>query len=261
MDRFELNARFTTDEHGTIVNVSPLLLETLGATGEAGLIGSPLKNLFVDPEMATALVSRLSPKRTLRDAHVEVVRADGSTMWVSISMQRPTEGGKIIGTMVDVTQFAHLAQKLFRSESRYRSVFMDLPAPMWELDLTRVRELVHGPDSTHGQGIDPEFAVVDQIEIVDANDAALSALGLSGEVDYLEMLHPLVAFLGGPRVMSSHVHAFLGSPGPLVAEIDGTSACGQEQRWNVTWIAPDAIGRRDVSRTALAVVPRSDISL
>lgn len=261
VDRFELNARFTTDEHGIIVNVSPLLLETLGADGDADLMGAPLSDLFVDPDMATTLVRRLTPRRTLRDAHAEVKRADGTTIWVSISMQRPTEGGKVIGTMVDVTHFAQLAQNLFRSESRYRSVFMDLPAPMWELDLTQAWALLHRSGYAIVAPVDLERELMDRLRIVDANDAARAALGLSSQAEYVEMLVPLATLLGGPELMSMHVQAFLGSPGPLVAEMTGHSARGGEQPWNVTWIAPDAIGRRDVSRTALAVVPRTEISL
>ena len=263
VDRYELNARFTTDENGLLVNVSPLLAEILSAESSADLIGVSLRSLFVDAGLADRLIDQVAPKRTLRDARAELRRLDGTEIWANVSLHRPRDGECLIGTLTDVTEFARLAQDLFQSESRYRSVFLDLPTPMWELDLSAARDLLRADEESLAADSDEHLAdlIIEKLDVRDINDAARTALGLSGEARPGESLEGLMRLLGGRSRIADHVRKFLEASEPFVTDAVGMGRDGSERALTVTWIAPDAIGRRDVSRTAVAVVAHDGLLL
>ena len=263
VDRYELNARFTTDENGLLVNVSPLLAEILSAESSADLVGVSLRSLFIDAGLADRLIDQVTPKRTLRDARAELRRLDGTEIWASVSLHRPCDGECLIGTLTDVTEFARLAQDLFQSESRYRSVFLDLPTPMWELDLSAARDLLRADEKSLAADSDEHLAdlLIEKLAVRDINDAARTALGLSGEERPGESLAGLIRLLGGRSRIADHVRKFLEASEPFVTDAVGMGRDGRERALTVTWIAPDAIGRRDVSRTAVAVVAHDGLVL
>ena len=263
VDRFELNARFTTDSEGLLVNVSPLLAETLSAASSSDLVGAPLRSLFVDSCLADRLIGQVTPKRTLRDARVQLRRMDGTEIWASVSLHRPREDAALIGTLTDVTEFARLAQDLYQSESRYRSVFLDLPTPMWEIDLSAAQALLRADEQSLAADSEEQLAdlIIKQLAVRDINDSVRTALGLGAEASPSDSLDGLIHLLGGRSRLADHVRKFLEASEPFVTDAVGMGRDGRQRALTVTWIAPEVIGRRDVARTAVAVVAHDGLFL
>lgn len=107
------------------------------------------------------------------------------------------EAVKIIGTCTDVTEQKQQEKLIEDSSKRWESLFHHSPVPLWEEDLTAVKQLI---DELKQQGITdfekhftehPQkvFEVVDRIQLLDINNASLLLHEASSKEELLTGLH------------------------------------------------------------------------
>lgn len=90
---------FRVDKNDTIEMMSPSAMQTFGYPSVEWLIKKPILSLWMNPAHRTGFLTVLKEKGVVHDWAAEMVKADGSPFWVSISAHlRRDKGGRYQGT-------------------------------------------------------------------------------------------------------------------------------------------------------------------
>jgi PAS domain S-box-containing protein len=117
---------YRTDAEGKVIIVTPSVQELLGYTsGE--LLGTPLADLYENPELRTELLHRLQEHGGRYKGFEAALRhKDGSRVWVSSNIQfLYDDNGEVSGVqgMVrDITQHKLTEENLRKSEQKFRAI-------------------------------------------------------------------------------------------------------------------------------------------
>jgi len=133
-------AYFATGVNGRLQKANRRGAELLGYTRDE-LIGRPVFDLYADTPAGKGRVQELF-RRFLagegwRDEELEMRRADGTSVWISLTSQpvRTAEGQLESRSMVlDITERKQAEQALRESEERYRSLYQNTPVMMHSID-------------------------------------------------------------------------------------------------------------------------------
>lgn len=90
---------FRVDKNDTIEMMSPSAMQTFGYPSVEWLIKKPVLSLWMNPAHRTEFLTVLKEKGVVHDWAAEMVKADGTPFWVSISAHlRRDKGGRYQGT-------------------------------------------------------------------------------------------------------------------------------------------------------------------
>jgi len=132
---------------------------------------------------------------------------DGGQRDVVINMEFILGTGRSIFSMLDINDRKRIERALIESENRYRRMFRSSPVPLWEEDISELRNEL---EKLRSQGVrdirdylrrNPEFVrrTPGMIHIVDVNEAALDLYGVSSREDLLITLEKVI----GPESIAS----------------------------------------------------------
>jgi len=117
---------FRTHPDGRVLEVNQAMAELLGYADPADLKSrvSDLASLYVDPLDRQRWIGELSEKHTLRNLRAHIRRADGTPIWVEVSIEMHGREGTVLfeGSVQDITQRVTMERALKRSEARYRNL-------------------------------------------------------------------------------------------------------------------------------------------
>ena len=120
---------YLTAHGGRVLSVNMALARMFGyASPDAMLedMGYRLGSIFVDASERDRLIEKISRTGFLANEVSEVVRKDGTRIWISqsASLHQDAEGNRfVVGTAIDITALIQSQQALRQAEERYRSLF------------------------------------------------------------------------------------------------------------------------------------------
>ena len=120
---------YRTGLSGEILDANPMLAELLGFESPADVVGRPAQSFYVDPTAREVWRHRLETREVLRGHEIQLVRQDGSTIWVRDSgRELKDDSGALIGyegTLEDVTERRHFEERLqaMVESQRHRLLF------------------------------------------------------------------------------------------------------------------------------------------
>jgi PAS domain S-box-containing protein len=130
---------YETLPSGVFRSVNPAMAALLGFTSPAELLAQPaatLEQLYVNPGRRREFFAALASRDTLQDFESEIMRADGSTVWISESVRvvRTADGAPLHyqGFVTDVTARKQAELALRESEARWRLALQGSAAGIWE---------------------------------------------------------------------------------------------------------------------------------
>ncbi len=117
---------------------------------------------------------------------IRFIRGDGKIIWLNISARpivNPVSGQveKVFGAGLDITERKQAEEALSQSQARYHALFDESPVPLWEIDLSEIKDLLDRLASAGVKDIKAYFAehieesraVVGLVKIIDVNRAAI----------------------------------------------------------------------------------------
>ena len=160
------NAYFSIGADGCLRTCNRRAGELLGY-GVDELIGRPVMDLYAETpdgkERAAYVLRQFRDGRTVRDEELQMQRADGSTVWISLTVNavrdaegRPVESRSMV---VDITERKFVEKALRESTVQLQSVFDSSPLAIAVLDLDG--------------------------NVLDCNQATVETFGLSSKADVL----------------------------------------------------------------------------
>jgi len=126
---------YQTDDHWNITLLSPSVFRLTGWTREE-LIGRSTSVIYAQPEEREQLLSVLLAKNFVHDYEITLKRKDGEKRHVSLSARTVTnENGRLTGVrgvLRDITKRKHAEEALLVSEEKYRSLFENFTAGIFQ---------------------------------------------------------------------------------------------------------------------------------
>ena len=117
---------FRTHPDGRVLEVNQSMAEMVGYRDPAHLKASvvDLASLYVDPFDRERWIAELRVSHRLRNLRAHIRRADGTPIWVDLSVEMRERDGHILfeGSLQDITQRVATEKALKRSEARYRNL-------------------------------------------------------------------------------------------------------------------------------------------
>jgi PAS domain S-box-containing protein len=120
---------YRTGLSGEILDANPMLAESLGFGSPADVVGRPAQSFYVDPTDREVWRQRLKTRDVLRGHEIQLIRQDGTTIWVRDSgRELKDDSGAVIGyegTLEDVTERRHFEERLqaMVESQRHRLLF------------------------------------------------------------------------------------------------------------------------------------------
>ncbi|HEU4895606.1 MAG TPA: PAS domain S-box protein, partial [Acidimicrobiia bacterium] len=120
---------YRTGLSGEIMDANPMLADLLGFESAAAVVGRPAQSFYVDPTDRDVWRHRLQTREVLRGHEIQLIRQDGSTIWVRDSgRELKDDSGTVIGyegTLEDVTERRHFEERLqaMVESQRHRLLF------------------------------------------------------------------------------------------------------------------------------------------
>jgi signal transduction histidine kinase len=178
-----------------IKHVNPRTVEMLGAREAGELIGlstARLLTLSADA-LRRGTVSRFRGEK-LFEHEIKVETLDGRMIDVLMTVARPDISRNFLA-LTDITKRKAADEALRDSERRYRQLFEFVPLAIWQVDLSRIAELM---DELHAEGVTDLGEYLDQqpdaldrmIGMLIAVDVNESALKMFAARDRGELLGP-----------------------------------------------------------------------
>ncbi len=132
--------RYRTDKKGTIIFISASYYKLSGySTKEA--VGMAMAEIYAFPSQRDAFLSILKKQGYVSDFEAQLKRKDGSIWWASTNaIFYKDSGGNILGVegvTRDITERKKYEDALQKSERKYRQLFHNAPAGIYEIDLEK----------------------------------------------------------------------------------------------------------------------------
>ena len=121
---------------GVALYANDRLGELVGEPAES-LVGRRTLDFYADPRDRADMLERVRAQGYVRDLEVRLRRADGTTRWVSLSIQRLTFNGEptLATALVDVTERREAAAALRQRTDELEAVFRALPDLYFRMDV------------------------------------------------------------------------------------------------------------------------------
>ena len=107
---------YRTGLSGEILDANPMLAELLGFDDPGELVGRTAQSFYVDPTDRDVWRHRIEARDVLRGHEIQLIRDDGSTIWVRDSgRELKDDAGNLTGyegTLEDVTERRHFEEQL-----------------------------------------------------------------------------------------------------------------------------------------------------
>jgi sigma-B regulation protein RsbU (phosphoserine phosphatase) len=123
---------FQSTPEGRYLSVNPALARMYGYANQDELMAEMSdigRLLYVDPARRAEFVRLMQEEGVVKDFESQVIRKDGSVIWISENARAVLDGGKQIryyeGTVEDITARKAAEEKLRFSETRFRSVWQN----------------------------------------------------------------------------------------------------------------------------------------
>ena len=187
---------YRTTPEGRILLANPTLVRMLGCETFEDLSRRDLEKFGFDSQHPREMFrQQVESKGEVIGLEAAWKRKDGTTITVRESARaiRDTDGRVLYyeGTVEDITERKHAEDSLRESEERYRSLFEDSPISLWEEDFSAVKLFI---EDLRRQGVTdygvyfdshPEQVArcIEQIKVVDVNQAALKLFGARSKVE------------------------------------------------------------------------------
>jgi len=110
---------------GTILYANKAIADLLGIAGAASLIGTPVPNFYWDQEDRRKLLERFQHEGSITSSETRACRADGSMLWVSISIQPFTFEGEqvLLSEITDINALKQAEEALQASEKQFHTLY------------------------------------------------------------------------------------------------------------------------------------------
>ena len=188
-----------------VIDINPVTLDLYRQPDRAKLLASNAESLQRGPTPAFGeWVSALAEgAHRVSDKFLEK-RHDGTALHSQVSISIPEscrdDWSRVLLAMEDITDLQNTEDALRQSETRYRELFEVSPVAMFEIDWTRVKDMVDDLRSdgitdfaeyfsSHREFLDRAMAVTN---FVDANTTALGMYGARDKAELLEFLNAIV---------------------------------------------------------------------
>ncbi|MCH7574486.1 MAG: PAS domain S-box protein [Candidatus Marinimicrobia bacterium] len=127
-------AYFSADRYGILADMNERALELTGYSRDE-LVGMPAMELYADTEhgkaKAIAINERVSAGEQVNGAEMEMRRADGSTVWVSLSVQPELANQRRRAIVEDITVRKEAEKALQESLTNYQFLLNNSPDPVF----------------------------------------------------------------------------------------------------------------------------------
>ncbi len=192
-------ALYRTRPDGEIMEANAALRELIGGDDDANVVGLDAHDFYVRDGERERLTSRVMDEGLVDGAEEELIRLDGSTVWVSDSSRlvETDEGTFFEGALVDIT-----ARRRVEAELRMRAMQQESVAAL-------------GQYALEGVDLDQVFerAMATLGSMLDVETTALHELRRSGSF----VMRAGVGWPPGARLLTrSLVSRTVGTPGPIV---------------------------------------------
>ncbi len=124
-----LEGIYQTTPDGRVISANPALANTLGYESADALLRSGANiaaKVYVHPQQRAELIRQLEERGSYSDAEFQIIKSDGSVIWVSDSARvvRDSDGRVLYyeGTIQDITARKATEEALVESEEKYRTL-------------------------------------------------------------------------------------------------------------------------------------------
>ncbi|RLB91433.1 MAG: hypothetical protein DRH26_08020, partial [Deltaproteobacteria bacterium] len=135
--------RYRTDIDGKIIFISPSVYKLSGYTTEEAVGMKMAEEIYASPDQRITFLAMLQKRGYVSDFETQLKRKDGSLWWVSTNaLFYKDHNGNILGVegvTRDITDRKKSEDKLRESEKKYRHLFQNAPAGIYEIDFEKVR--------------------------------------------------------------------------------------------------------------------------
>ncbi len=129
---------FQADPEGTLEFANRMFGSILGYRSTKGLLGKPLRDIFVSAKQYDDLFGKLAGKGSIRETEIRLKHKSDGNIWAQISIQCVfTDAGKlesIDGYMVDISKRKSALEELRDSEQMFRVISQSLTSALYMFD-------------------------------------------------------------------------------------------------------------------------------
>jgi PAS domain S-box-containing protein len=253
---------FRAAPDGRLLDANPAMLEILGHEAEYELANLSLPELYADPREGRKYLEGLSVGGAARRFAVQMMRSDGSAIWVRGVVQAVADLDGTVryieGTIEDITQRREAEQASERHEQRFRTLFDSAPIGLFEQDfsfaaerLAELRAIGVSDLAAHFERDPREFSeLVRRVHVIDVNAAGVELLGATTKQEAIE----LIRRADGLRpVFAAQLHAIWEGRERSDVEARVARADGIDQYFHVHSAMPRIDGTLEPSRMIVAV--------
>ncbi|HSG78575.1 MAG TPA: PAS domain-containing sensor histidine kinase, partial [Acidimicrobiia bacterium] len=253
---------FRASPDGRLLDANPAMLEILGHQPDYELADLSLPELYADPREGRTYLEGLTVEGEPRRFAVQMIRSDGSAIWVRGHVQAVADLDGTIrhieGTIEDITQRREAEQASRRHEQRFRTLFDAAPIGLFEQDFSSAAErlaelnVIGVSDLTaHLERHPREFSeLVRRVHVIDVNAAGIDLVGAATKQEAID----LIRRSDGLRpVFAAQFHAIWEGRARSDVEARVARADGIDQYFHVHSAMPRTDSGLDPSRMIVAV--------
>lgn len=136
LDIASIGVLITRISDGTILYANKMIASLLGIDDVKSVIGTTVPNFYWEPKERQTVLERFRAEGSVTDYELRARRADGSMLWVSISLQAFVFEGEhvLLSEINDITERKRAEQALTESQQRYQMIFNSSPVMFWLKD-------------------------------------------------------------------------------------------------------------------------------
>ncbi len=135
--------RYRTDTEGKIIFISPSVYKLSGYTTQEAVGMKMAEEIYAFPDERETFLAMLQKKGYVSDFEAQLKRKDGSIWWASTNaLFNKDHNGNILGiegVTRDITDRKKSEDALRESEKKYRHLFQNAPAGIYEIDFEKVK--------------------------------------------------------------------------------------------------------------------------